>query len=251
MTSGIADWSNEESETFEADWEQFCRDWPLYLFRRDADYLPVFANLEPYGPVGEKHRYNGAGFMLLGLLIEKITGQTYFDTLRQRIFAPAGMTNTDFLDLDDVAPNVAEGYVPVLDDDEKVTGWRKNYYATTAGPAADGGVTSTLEDLARFARALRQGQLVSSELAKAMTSPQVVESDDNYLGFQWRYGFGCFVLLDEAGETVRWGHTGEEDGVSCRLWVYPKQDATVVILGNQSSCAGQISRDIQELVLKL
>ena len=251
MTSGIADWSNEESETFEADWEQFCRDHPLYLFRRDADYLPVFANLEPYGPVGEKHRYNGAGFMLLGLLIEKITGQTYFDTLRQRIFALAGMTNTDFLDLDDVVPNVADGYIPVLDDDEKITGWKKNYYATTAGPAADGGATSTLEDLARFARALRQGQLVSSELAKAMTSPQVVESDDNYLGFQWRYGFGCFVLLDEAGETVRWGHTGEEDGVSCRLWVYPRQDTTVVILGNQSSCAGQISRDIQEWVLKL
>jgi CubicO group peptidase (beta-lactamase class C family) len=161
------------------------------------------------------------------------------------------MTNTDFLDLDDVVPNAADGYIPVLDDTEKITGWKKNYYATTAGPATDGGATSTLEDLARFARALRQGQLVSSELAKAMTSPQVVESDDNYLGFQWRYGFGCFVLLDEAGETLRWGYTGEEEGVSCRLWVYPKQDTTVVILGKQSSCAGQISRDIQELVLKL
>lgn len=251
MTSGIADWSNEESETFEADWAQFCRNHPLYLFRCDADYLPVFARLEPYGSVGEKHRYNGAGFMLLGLLIEKITGQTYFDAIRQRIFAPASMTDTDFLDLDDVVPNVAEGYVPVLDDDEKITGWMKNYYATTAGPAADGGATSTLEDLARFSEALRGGKLVAPELVHQMTAPQVVESDDNYLGFQWRYGFGCFVLLDEAGETVRWGHTGEEEGVSCRLWYYPKHDATVVILGNQSSCAGQISRDIQEWVLKL
>ncbi len=251
MTSGIADWCNEESETFEADWAQFCREYPLYLFRSDADYLPVFAHLEPYGPLGEKFRYNGAGFMLLGLAIEKITGLAYFDYIRQHIFAPAGMTGSNFLALDDVVANVAEGYAPVEDENEKITGWKKNYYLTTAGPAADGGATSTLEDLARFARALRQGKLVSSALAGQMTSAQVVESDDNYRGFQWRYGFGCFILLDGAGKTVRWGHTGEEEGISCRLWHYPQQDVDVVILGNQSSCAGQVSWEIQELVLKL
>ncbi len=251
MTSGIADWCNEESETFEADWEQFCRANPLYLFRRDADYLPAFAHLEPYGPLGEKHRYNGAGFMLLGLLIEKLSGQSYFDTIRQRVFAPAGMTATDFLDLDEVVPQVAEGYLPVKDENNRITGWQKNYYATTAGPAADGGATSTLEDLARFSDALRGGKLVAPELVRQMTAPQVVESDDNYLGFLWRYGFGCFVLLSESGETIRWGHTGEEEGISCRLWHYPQPGVDVVILGNQSSCAGPVSRDIQEVVLKL
>jgi CubicO group peptidase (beta-lactamase class C family) len=251
MTSGIADWCNEESEHFREEWEQFCRDYPLYLFRRDADYLPVFANLAPYGPLGEKFRYNGAGFMLLGLMIEKISGQPYFDYVRQHVFVPVGMTGTDFLALDDVVSYVAEGYVPVKDENEHIIGWKKNYYFTTAGPAADGGVTSTLEDLARFARALRQGQLVSSELARAMVSPQVVEDPDNHLGFQWRYGFGCFVLLDGTGQVVRWGHTGEEDGISCRLWHYPQQEVDVVILGNLSSCAGKISREVQEMVFKL
>lgn len=251
MTSGIADWCNEESETFEADWAQFCRANPLYLFRRDTDYLPVFAHLEPYGPLGEKHRYNGAGFMLLGLLIEKLSGQSYFNTIRQRIFAPAGMTATDFLDLDEVVPQVAEGYIPIKDQEENITGWRKNYYATTAGPAADGGATSTLADLARFSETLRSGLLVKPELFRQMTAPQVVERNDNHLGYLWRYGFGCFVLLSETGDTLRWGHTGEEEGVSCRLWYFPQQDVDVIILGNQSSCAGPISREIQELALKL
>ena len=69
--------------------------------------------------------------------------------------------------------------------------------------------------------------------------------------FSGATAFGCFVLLDEAGETVRWGHTGEEEGVSCRLWVYPKQEVTVVILGNQGSYAGKVSQEIQKWVLKL
>lgn len=251
MTSGIADWINEESDSFDAEWAQFCRDHPVYLFRSNADYLPIFANQEPYGPLGEKHRYNGAGFILLGLLIEKITGQAYFDYVRERIFAPAGMADTAFLDLDTVVPNVAEGYVAVEDETGQVAGWKKNYYTTTAGPAADGGATSTLDDLRRFVLALRRGVLVSPEWANAMVSPQVVQRDDNDLGFQWRYGFGCFVLLDEAGKVIRWGHTGEEDGVSCRLWHYPQQDVDVVILGNQSSCAGKVAAEVQKLVLRL
>ena len=248
MTSGIADWINENAEDFDAEWAQFCRQHPVYLFRQDADYLPIFANQEPYGPLGEKHRYNGAGFMLLGLMIEKITGLSYFDYMRQYVFSAVGMTETDFLDLDDVHPNVAEGYIPVRDEGDYVVGWKKNYYAATAGPAADGGATSTLDDLARFSRSLRKGKLVPLELVRAMSSPQVVENDDVYRGYQWMYGFGCFVLLDGAGNTVRWGLPGEEEGVSCRLWHYPQLDVDVVILGNQSSCASKIAWDIHDLL---
>jgi hypothetical protein len=77
------------------------------------------------------------------------------------------------------------------------------------------------------------------------------EESDNYLGFQWRYGLGCYVLLDGAGQTIRLGHTGEEDGVSCRVWHYPQQDVDVVILGNQSSCAGKVSWEVQDFAINL
>jgi hypothetical protein len=52
-------------------------------------------------------------------------------------------------------------------------------------------------------------------------------------------------------QIVRWGHTGEEDGVSCGYWYYPQQDVDVVILGNQSSCASKVLWDIQDFVLGL
>lgn len=248
MTSGIADWTDEESDDFEAEWEQFCRDHPLYLLRSDADYLPIFSQLEPYNAVGEKHRYNNAGFMLLGLMIEKAAGLSYFDYIRQNIFARAGMKKSDFIDLDDVSPNVAEGYVPIKDESGEVVNWRKNIYSTTAGSAADGGSTSTLDDLVRFSRTLRSGKLCSKESVEYMLTPKVIADEEEP---QWRYGFGCFILLDDEERIVRWGHTGEEDGVSCRLLYYPRHKLDVVILGNQSSCAGAVSRDIHELIMEI
>jgi CubicO group peptidase (beta-lactamase class C family) len=251
MTSGIADWINEAAEDFQAEWEQFCREHPIYAFRRDADYLPVFSQLESYGPVGEKFRYNGAGYMLLGLMIEKASGLSYFDYVRQNIFVRAGMLDTDFLDLDDVHPKVAEGYVPIKDENDAITGWRKNIYSTTAGPAADGGATSTLEDLHRFSLALREGKLCSKEWAEMMLTPKVIEDENNFAGYQCRYGFGCFILLDSNSQVFRWGHTGEEDGVSCRLYYYPIHNLDVVVLGNQSSCASKVMADIHESIMQL
>jgi CubicO group peptidase (beta-lactamase class C family) len=247
MTSGIADWINEESENFQAEWDQFCRDHPLYLLRRDSDYLPIFSQLEPYGAVGEKFRYNGAGFMLLGLMIEEATGLSYFDYIRQNIFAQAGMKQSDFLDLDDVHPNVAEGYVPIRDENGAIIRWRKNIHCTTAGGAADGGSTSTLDDLVRFSRALRNGKLCSKESVESMLTPKVIADEDEP---QWRYGFGCFILIDDEEQIVRWGHTGEEDGVSCRLAYYPKHKLDVVILGNQTGGAGRVLMDIHELIME-
>jgi CubicO group peptidase (beta-lactamase class C family) len=246
MTSGIADWINENADDFNAEWERFRRDHPLYLLRRDADYLPIFSPLKPYGLPGETFRYNNAGYILLGLLIEKAAGMSYFDYIRRNIFARAGMTRSDFIDLDDISPNVAEGYVPVRDDSGAIVQWKKNIYSTTAGGAADGGSTSTLDDLVRFSRALREGKLCSKELVESMLTPKVDASD---VAKNWAYGFGCFLLLDDESKVIRWGHTGEEDGVSCWLAYYPKHKLDVVILGNQTG-AGKVLLDIHKWIME-
>ncbi len=245
MTSGIADWINEEAENFDALWAQFCREHPLSLLRGNADYLPIFSRLEPYGPLGEKFRYSNAGFVLLGLSIEKVGGLSYFDYMRRNIFARAGMSQTDFIDLDDVRPNVAEGYVAIMENGVR-TGWRKNIYATTAGGAGDGGETSTLDDMARFLRKLREGKLFSRELVTTMLTPKVDVSDAPGM----KYGFGCFIALDEKSRILRWGHTGEEEGVSCRLYHYPLHKLDVVVAGNQTGCAGRVFWDIHESILE-
>jgi CubicO group peptidase (beta-lactamase class C family) len=248
MTAGLADWFDESGDWQET-WAALSRDHPIYLLRQNADYLPLFANKPAQAPVGEKHAYSNASYILLGLLIEQLAGRSYFDVIRQHIFAPAGMARSDFLALDDVADEVAEGYIRVTDEHKEFTGWQKNIYATTAGAAADGGATSTAQDLVRFSQALRRGLLLLPEMTQAMLRPKVVASDEAFRGYLWRYGFGNTFLLDQAEQIIRWGHTGEEEGVSCRLYHYPGLNVDVAILANQSWCAGDIGWAIHDVLL--
>lgn len=248
MTSGIADWFEESGDWAET-WSAFCREHPIYLFRRNEDYLPLFVDKDPLFPAGEKHQYNGAGYILLGLVIEKISGLSYFDYVRRHIFEKAQMTRSEFVALDGVDEEVAEGYLPMTDAQEQVTGWTKNIYSTTVAAAADGGATSTAEDLCRFSQALRGGQFLSAQWTQEMLTPKVLEQPEPFKGYTWKYGYASFFLLDDTGRIVRWGHTGEEDGVSCRLYYYPEQGLDIAILGNLSWCAGKLAWEIHDLIL--
>ncbi len=247
MTSGIADWFDESGDP-EENWAALVREHPLYLFRRNEDYLPLFVNKPPVGLTGAKHRYNNASYILLGLMIEKVSGLSYFDYVRQHVFAQARMTRSDFVALDGVEREVAEGYIPLFDEQGKRTGWKKNVYSATPEAAADGGATSTAHDLCRFSKALREGRLLSSEMTQVMLRPKVLEDDAPYRGYTWKYGYGNLFLLDDADRIVRWGHTGEEGGISCRLYHYPQKDVDIAILGNRGGCAGDLAWELHDLV---
>ena len=250
MTSGIADWFDESGD-WEKDWADLCRRYPIYLFRRNEDYLPLFVNEPPLFAVGEKYSYNGAGYILLGLVIEKVSGVPYFDYVRQHVLGPAGMGDSDFVSLDGVHDRVAEGYIRITDEENRTSGWVRNIYSTTPEAAADGGATSTIDDLSRFSQALRQGRLLSADLTTAMLTPQVSTQEERFKGYAWMYGYGCTIILDVDEQIVRWGHTGEEDGVSCRLYHYPVQNLEVIILGNQSWCAGDLGWKIHDLIMEI
>lgn len=250
MSSGIADWF-EESENWEAEWAALCREQPLYLLHGNADYLPLFSQKPPNFAAGERYQYNNAGYILLGLAIEALTGQSYFDYIRQHIFAPAQMTQADFIALDAIAPSMAEGYISQEDDESAQKTWRKNIYSTTPEAAADGGAVATAVDLWQFSTALRNGRLLSPTSTQAMLKPHVSQSDEPMSGYLWQYGFGNEFVFRTTGELLRWGHTGEEDGVSCRLYHYPAQALDVIILGNQSWCAGSLGWELHDLIKAL
>lgn len=241
MTAGIADWL-EESEDMAAAWEALRGGLPIYLLRENRDYLPLFSGKPPRAGVGERHLYSNASYILLGLVIERVAGETYADHLRSQVFEPAGMARTGLPSIDDVEEEVAEGYVP------SSGGWRKNLYELTPGAAADGGATSTAADLLAFLRALRQGRLLSPAMTRELVTPKVADGDQPYRGYNWCYGYGNMFLTDQQGEVVRYGHTGEEPGASCRLWSFPRHGLDVVILGNQSEVAGTLGWAVHDLV---
>jgi len=245
MTSGMADWF-DEGGAWEADWAELIRQHAVYKFRKNEDYLPLFTHAQAYFSPGEKFRYNGAGYILQGMLIEKLTGLDYFEAIRRNVFAPAGMTRTGFFHLDGVEADVAEGYDPILDENEQPVAWRKNIYQTTAGPAADGGACSTAGDLVRFLQALRCGKLLSHEMFTQMLTPQVDEDGDYPDGCTAKRGLGPTIMCDAQGNVLRWGHPGEEIGASARVFYFPAHDLDVVVLGNVSWCSGKPNWQIQQ-----
>ncbi len=106
-TSGIADDADEEAgEVYEA----LFVDKPNYAIRQTADFLPHFACKQPVFPPGQGVRYNNCAFILIGLVIEKITGMSYWDYVRQNIFAPVSMDGADFCAMDGDNTNLAEHY---------------------------------------------------------------------------------------------------------------------------------------------
>ncbi|MFC9266207.1 serine hydrolase domain-containing protein [Streptomyces zhihengii] len=246
MTSGIADWFEEDSETWAADWAALCAAHPLYLLRDNADYLPLFIGKPGHFAPGERYRYNGAGYLLLGLMIEKLTGLDFIEAIQRYVFAPAAMSDAGFMALDSAGPGLAEGYLARADSPAAL---RTNLYATTPRGAADGGATCTADDLVAFARALRSGTLLNETATRLALTPQVQEREEKIRGYRWMYGFGLTFLLDDNDRVVRWGHTGEEDGASARLYHYPEGDVDIAVLGNVSWSAGDLGWAIHDAVV--
>jgi len=169
---------------------------------------------------GKDQGYSNTGFLVLGKVIEQITGESYFDYVRKHIYTPAGMTNTDSYELDRVNQNLAEGYVRVRTSAGEVWGNNLFLHVVKGGPA--GGGYSTVEDLLKFVLALRSGKLVSTRYVELLTSPKP-ELD------MPMYGYGFEVM----GGAL--GHGGAAPGLGANLLVYPKEDYVVVVLSNYSS----------------
>ncbi|HSU82332.1 MAG TPA: serine hydrolase domain-containing protein [Thermoanaerobaculia bacterium] len=181
--------------------------------RELSDYVKLYGSRGLDGEPGQRFRYSNYGFILLGALIERVTGMSYYDYVQSRIFQPAGMTSTDSLPETEAVPNRAIGYtrrdstwVPNTD----VLPWR--------GTSAGGGY-STVGDLLRFTQALESGKLISKALFAEAITPR-----------QGAYGYG-FEARGE-GALRSYGHSGGFHGVNGDLRVFPQLGYVVISLGN-------------------
>lgn len=248
-TSGIGDYFDEMNASDE-DWFTLWRDKPIYEMKDLEDYFQMFKDKTQNFQPGLRFQYCGAGYILLGMVIEKLTGHDYREVIRTHVFERLGMKDTVFLNNEDVAVGVADGYEPETDTSGKVVGWKKNIYTMTPSPSADGGATSTLADLIRFNQGLREGELLSPEMTELFMKPHVVDQNsDGFRGYRWKYGFANWFLLQN-NQVVRMGHTGEEFGVSARLYYYPQEDLDVALLGNQGFCTGALGWRVHELIVE-
>lgn len=241
--SGIADYFDDHSNTV----DDFAKVWqrkPNYTINTPGDLLSLFVRKKANFIPGSKFRYCNAGYVLLGLVIEKATHYSYFDYVRKNVFRRANMADADFVAFDDVHKNVAEGYAPKKDSAGKVIGWKKDIYTVPYRGCSDGGAFAAADDILQFMRALRLGNLLTKKLTREILTPRVNTQDG------WSYGYGMWFQLDK-DRVVRYGHGGEDPGVSCRVYYYPSQDIDVIILGNQNLCAAPIMEGIHKAVVEV
>ncbi|MBD2869428.1 serine hydrolase domain-containing protein [Paenibacillus arenilitoris] len=230
--SGIPDYFDEETMTDYADlWKAV----PAYAMTSPASFLPMFRDKEMKFAPGERFSYSNAGFIVLGLIVERLTGMTFQAYVEERIFRPCGMTDSGYFRMDDLPERTAFGYI----DGE--SGARTNIYAVPVIGGPDGGAFTTVYDMDKFWQALLGNRLLSESMTKTMLTPHARYNENV------RYGYGVWLSVID-NEIFKYYVTGSDPGVSMRSSVYPKSSLRIHLLANSENVAGTVARKIDEAV---
>lgn len=219
MSSGLGDFFGDR---FDAT--------PKSRIRTLQDYFRLFASDALLFEPGTSRRYSNAGYVVLGLIIEKVSGKTYYDYVRENIYGPAGMTSSDSFMQDAVVPNRAIGYISEDENRKPLPEPRTNVYTLPARGSSAGGGYSTAEDLLRFDTAMRGGKLLSP----AWTAWYYSDQSAPPAGPPGRLGGGK-------------GVAGGAPGVNAALEMDLDTGYTVVVLSNlDPPAAEQACRSIRQ-----
>ena len=162
---------------------------------------------------GEKWNYSNSGYVLLGYLIEKISGQTYSQFVQENIFTPLGMKDSGYDSNSAIIPHRAAGYTPIPN------GIKNAGYIDMTIPLSAGGLYSTTEDLLRWEQGLMGGKLLSPASLQKMTTP-----------FKQDYAFGIGVHTEKGHKII--DHNGGIEGFNTILQYYPESKLTIIVLAN-------------------
>ena len=220
-TSGLTDFFNDKFE-FKA----------KHTVRSLKDYFDFFKDDSLLFTPGSQFSYSNAGYIVLGMIIEKLSGKDYYNYVRENIFVPANMKNTDNYETDASIDNLAEGYIKKNENNV----WKTSTYMKGAKGSSAGGVYSTAIDLFNFSQALKNNKLITEESLALMMSTD----------YGHNYGYG-FSLNTFNGSEV-FGHNGGAHGVSAELDIYKKKGYTVVTLSNKGALDGWV--DVRSFIRK-
>jgi len=192
------------------------------------DYVKLYGTRGPEFEPGSRWQYSNYGFLLLGVLIEKVSGQSYYDYVSDHIFKPAGMTGTASDPEDQVIQDRSTGYTKFDGGDWKPNTETLPYRGTSAG-----GGYSTVEDLMRFATALVSHKLLNAQYTEMLTTGKVNTGRGKYaFGFQ----------DDTVNGTRCFGHGGGAPGMNGSLQICPGPGYVVAVLSNlDPPAAGRVS----------
>jgi len=214
-----------------------------FNFRKDwteDELLKLVEGMPLAYPPGTNWKYSNLGFLTLGVLIHRVTGEFYGDFLQQRIFQPLGMTATRIISESDIVPNRAAGY-------RLVKGELKNqeWVAPAMNTTADGSLYFTTLDLAKWDAALYTERLLKqSSLDQMWTVAKLKNGQPN----KGHYGFGWFIDVRNGHRCIH--HDGSWQGFETAIDRYVDDHLTVIALTNLAGAQpGKITQHVAEMYL--
>jgi CubicO group peptidase (beta-lactamase class C family) len=194
------------------------------------DYINLYGSRPLRFKPGSKFEYSNYGFILLGAVIERVSGQSYYDYVREHVYEPAGMTQTGSEHEDVNVPNRSVGYTMAPNGD-----WQPNTDTLPYRGTSAGGGYSTVGDFLKFANALTSNKLLNAGYTQMMTTGKIAMGGS---GLKYGFGFGDNVLSG----TRCFGHNGGAPGMNGDLEICPSSGYVVVVLSNMDPpAAGRIS----------
>jgi len=193
--------------------------------RTSQDYVKLYGKRDLEFEPGSKWEYSNYGFLLLGVIIEKVTAQSYYDYVREHIYVPAGMTATASDPEDQTVSDRSIGYTRM---DSAV--WKPNADTLPYRGTSAGGGYSTVEDLSRFASALEQNKLLNAHYTELLTTGKPGTPNNTYA-----YGFGDHKI----NGTRCFGHGGGAPGMNGDLEICPANGFVVAALANMDPPAAK------------
>jgi CubicO group peptidase (beta-lactamase class C family) len=203
-------------------------------FRTIKDYLPTAPGDTLKFEPGTKLEYSNYGYLLLGAIIEKVSGEDFYTYIREHICKPAGMMNTDSFELDTEPANLATGYMDAPNNTR-----RSNAFMLPVKGLPSGLGYSTVEDLVKFNLALTGGKLLNKKSLETVWLGRM-----NYNEPDSQYGYGFIVKRYNGTRVI--GHGGGWVGITNKFDMYPDLGYTVVILNNIDSDPNSIAFKLRE-----
>ncbi len=205
---------------------------PQYKNARETETQKEYDNLTAAAEVFKKRKlrfepgtsfyYTTYGYVVLGLIIEKVSGLSYETYMQQHIWGPAGMSRTSVEKFSETYENKSQFYH--YEKGESRLGEKNNLSNRIPG----GGIQTTLLDLIKFGQGVVSHLFISEESLALMTEVQFPEKEGN------KYGLGWYLYGPESQENVVIGHGGEQTGAAAQLMLRPDKKTVVAVLSNTS-----------------
>lgn len=202
-------------DIFGSQFEQHRKD-----LRTLQDYVNLYGKRDLEFAPGSRWQYSNYGFLLLGVVIERVSGKSYYDYVSEKVYRPANMTSTASLSEDEDVPQRSIGYTSFGGNGLHPNTDTLPYRETSAG-----GGYSTVEDLQRFASALTNHKLLNAEYTELLTTGKV----DTPRGGKYAFGF-----FDDGAENGarHFGHGGGAPGMNGELQIYSQSGYVIAVLSN-------------------